>query len=50
MHNHSVDRDPAIESSDVKSTELIAFLTSLADISLIQSQRLSEWTGHGPAL
>lgn len=34
-----------------KSTnQLIALLTTLADDTLIMSQRLSEWTGHGPAL
>ena len=34
-----------------KSTnQLIPLLTSLADDTLIMSQRLSEWTGHGPAL
>jgi len=29
---------------------LIPFILTLADDTLIMSQRLSEWTGHGPAL
>jgi ring-1,2-phenylacetyl-CoA epoxidase subunit PaaC len=32
------------------TSQQINLLTTLADDALIMSQRLSEWTGHGPAL
>ncbi|MES2647737.1 MAG: 1,2-phenylacetyl-CoA epoxidase subunit PaaC [Bacteroidota bacterium] len=37
-------------SINQSTDQLINLLTTLADSSLIMSQRLSEWTGHGPAL
>lgn len=35
---------------NLSTNQLINFITHLADNVLIMSQRLSEWTGHGPAL
>ena len=32
------------------NNSLIDYILTLADDTLIMSQRLSEWTGHGPAL
>ena len=37
-------------SINQSTSQLIPLLTTLADSPLIMSQRLSEWTGHGPAL
>lgn len=48
--NSSPDASSQIFSPIPNSQLLIPLLTSLADDTLIMSQRLSEWTGHGPAL
>lgn len=42
--------DVTIDNPIPNSQFLIPFILNLADNTLIMSQRLGEWTGHGPAL
>lgn len=50
MSNQIAGGAKTLNTSTTNPQSLITFSLHLADNNLIMSQRLSEWTGHGPAL